>query len=82
MRYTTEVGCYIDGAAGHVELRKRLASMVEGCDTEAADALRADMSDDAWEENQALELLQKHTKDGLVWEFVDGDLMLSERGAL
>lgn len=74
----TDPGCYIDGACGHTELRNRLASMVESCDAEVAQMLRGEMSDDAWEEDTALELLQEHTAEGLVWMFESGDLMLIE----
>jgi hypothetical protein len=43
---------------------------------DVAEALDAEMSDDASEEDDALDILQEFTESGLIWQFVDGDLML------
>ena len=40
-------------------------------------ALYSDMSDDAWEEDEALRLLNTATIDDTLFEFYDGDLILS-----
>lgn len=73
-------GCWGDGSFGHQHVRERLAALIDEFDEDIAEQLRAEMSDDAEEENVALEILNNNTSDenGLkVWEFVDGDLMLS-----
>jgi hypothetical protein len=71
-------GCWGDSTFGHARVRERLAWLVQEYDPNLADRLRLPMSDDAGEEDDALEILNKETDTtGLVWEFVDGDLMLS-----
>lgn len=72
------IGCYGDGSFGHAHVRQRLADLVEEYSEDLAEELRGEMSDDGGEEDGALEVLNEHTaNDGVVWEFVDGDLMLS-----
>ena len=41
-------------------------------------SLRGDMPDDAWDETEALDILNAHTEDGAYWELHDGDLLLRE----
>lgn len=81
----SDAGCYADGAFGHQHVRERLAHEVEALARrtfkidEHADLiaeLRADMSDDASEEEHAIGLLNNYCADGCHFEFVDGDLML------
>jgi hypothetical protein len=73
-----DVGCYADGAGGHGHIRARLAEMVAVLGRpDLAAELRAEMTDDAAEELDALEVLQDVTTAGAVWEFRDGDLILS-----
>lgn len=80
-----DAGCWADGAAGHKHVRNRLAQLVANVWTQemldkygydVAEALDVEMSDDASEEDDALDILQEFTESGFVWEFVDGDLML------
>lgn len=80
-----DVGCWADGALGTMHVRQRLACLVanvwnsetfERFAYDIAEALDGLPSDDASEEFDALEVLQEFTESGLVWEFVDGDLML------
>jgi hypothetical protein len=73
-----DIGCYADGAGGHMHVRERLAEMVAVLGHSAlASELHGDMTDDASEETDALEVLQEVTKAGATWEFRDGDLILS-----
>ncbi len=87
---TTDAGCYADGTHGHAYIRQRLATLLDRLPVSSDDLtqidrysiameLRDDMSADASEEDDALEILQGHTADGVVWEFYEGDLMLTER---
>lgn len=69
-------GCYGDGTFGHQHVRERLAAEVSRFDAELAELLRGPMSDDASEEDEALDILNEHTASHLYWAFVDGDLML------
>lgn len=70
-----DVGCYADGSFGWDHVRARLADLVESLDANLADDLRSTMTDDAGEEEEALDLLQDVTESGLVW-MLDGDLLL------
>lgn len=71
-------GCYADGAAGWRHVRDVLADMAEaaGADSELVASLRGPMPDDACDEDEALNVLQARTKDGLIWVFDSGDLLL------
>ena len=80
-----DAGCWADGAGGHAHIRARLAVLVANVwNAELKDkygydipeALDQDMTDDASEEQDALDVLQEFTEAGLVWNFVDGDLLL------
>ncbi len=84
-----DVGCYADGTHGHAYIRQRLATLLDRLPTASDDLtqidrysvameLRGDMSMDLSEEDDALEILQDHTADGIVWEFSEGGLMLTE----
>jgi len=78
IRFTkADIGCYSDSVNGHEWLRQRLASMVQECDAEIAKSLRGEMPDDSWDEDAALDLLNEHTDNDLVWTFYDGNLMLT-----
>lgn len=77
----TDVGCYADAAFGHVHVRRRLAGLVSGLGIDKGlivDSLYGDMPDDAWDEYEALAILQQHTDAGLLWSFHDGNLLLWE----
>lgn len=78
---TYKPGCWADGAYGHEHVRRRLAELVREFDENIADELLKPMSDDASEEMDALQILNDntiHPNYYVVWEFVDGDLMLSK----
>lgn len=91
--YTAEdAGCYADGANGHDHVRRKLADLIltNGPPTPwSADLhkriadlwteLHREMSDDASEEDEAIELLNEVTNDTAVWMMHDGDLLLVER---
>lgn len=71
------VGCYADSSFGHERVRTRLMELC--CDIEREDlahALVGEMSDDAQEEQDAIDALNAHCSDDVHFEFVDGDLML------
>jgi len=71
------IGLHADGACGHDYVRKHLAVLVYQCgDKELSDALGQEMTDDASEEIEALNVLNNNTEDGLSWDFVEGGLML------
>jgi hypothetical protein len=74
-----DVGCFADGAQGHRYVRHTLADLVDSLgDAALAKSLRNydAAPDDLSDEDAALDLLHEHTAPGLVWGFVDGDLML------
>ena len=79
-----DAGCYGYGALGHDHVRRRLAeqlealSRAEGIDRDdLVRDLRGPMSDDAWEEELALEVLNDWSVcQGVYWTLRDGDLML------
>jgi len=87
MTYTKEdVGCYIDGAFGMDHACDVLANLVGAVLTEASSrekivlGLRLDhkrLSDDHSELDDATDILQEHTEDGLVWIWDAGDLILT-----
>lgn len=80
----SDVGCHADGSLGLEYVRTRLRILL--LDTfgfkstkDLRKALARDMSDDDWETGAALELLNEHaTDESVVFDFVDGDLVLSE----
>lgn len=79
-----DIGCHADASLGHQHCREALAQRIEAIDdstpkqwTDLAASLRGDMSDDASEEDIALEILDEHC-DGVAFVFQDGDLMLVE----
>jgi len=73
-----DVGCYADGTHGHAHVRVQLAELVEALDMEPSlvAELLAPMSDDASEEDDAIDLLNEHCEGGVYFTFRDGDLML------
>ncbi len=76
-------GCYADGSKGHNHIRSRLAELVidHGIENdELVGFLRADMSDDASEELDAIDAMNElvpHNHD-CTWQMIDGDLMFVE----
>ena len=77
-----DTGCHADGTFGHSHIRTALAGLIGGytCNksNEAYDSLSKPMPDDAWDEDEALEILQSHTEPGLIWLMDSGDLMLMD----
>ena len=87
-----DIGCHIDGAFGQSHCLDRLGNLVFGTGTRSddwtagyecgithrriLDALADGPSDDGNEFTDATEYLQSHTADGLVWQWVAGDLIL------
>ena len=76
-------GCMADATHGHQHVRERLACLVEdwpGIERakELPALLRGSMSDDASEEDEALEFLNDcedwYNQSAGVWGLVDGDL--------
>lgn len=84
-RYTrASVGCYADGVLGHSHVRAQLADLVwrlTSSDDGIAEgplvpSLLGPMPDDAWDELEALDILNDACEPGVHWEMVDGNLML------
>ena len=80
--YVCDCGCYADGSLGHDHVRNRLRSLVEtwvdDADPDLILSLDAPiMPDDAWDEYEAIDLLNELCEDGICWEFSDGDLVLT-----
>lgn len=77
-----DVGCYADGVHGHRHIRLTLADMVEVATQRSAEgrkvasALRKEMSDDAWEEDEALGLLNERCTQEVYFVFENDDLLL------
>lgn len=81
-RRNIKPGCYGDGANGHQHTRAKCADLLEslGCrDTVLIDSLRGDMSDDASEEEDAVDWLEEHAEHATArWGWQDGDFGLWE----
>lgn len=76
-----DVGCFGDGAYGHVHIRCVLANLLDEHFGDVAAGLilelRGEMSDDAGEELEAIDRLNElYAPSGLRFEMIDGDLML------
>jgi len=85
-------GCFADGTYGHDRIRSKLADLCRSFSksprdsatmhdkgAELADLLQGPMSDDAWEEYEALDFLNCHAVDhSCYFDFVEGDLLLLE----
>ncbi len=80
----TDVGCHADGTFGHQHIRETLSRLIDTldggmCNEDAQtlmESLEGDMPDDAWDEDEAIEILQQNSTDDVSWEFVDGSLLL------
>ena len=74
-------GCWADGAFGHEHVRQCLADEIELCFAphsklaHVVHTLRGPMTDDAWEEYEALDALNDAAPEGMTWCFHDGDLI-------
>lgn len=71
-------GCFGDGAHGHQHIRLVLADLLAdaGAPLDYIKPLENEMSDDASEEDDALEWLNDNVCDGVAFGFADGDLLL------
>jgi len=75
-------GCYADGGFGQEHIRTMLDTVLlsatgdEALNPEIHKSLKGLMPDDAWDEIEALEILQDNTEEGLVWVMDSGDLLL------
>lgn len=91
MYLVTDTGCFADGSLGHDYVRDRIADHLEalyrhhprggdgmlwGEVGPIVEALRGDMSDDAWEEYEGIDWLNRMCEEGCAFELVDGNLML------
>lgn len=85
-----DVGCYADSLFGHAHLREMLALLLFNnlenfAPTDRGSAKRVllelqldEPSDDLSEERDAVDLLNELVEPGVLFEFVDGDLVLLE----
>lgn len=83
-----DVGCFADGAFGHKHVRGALSMLLLAVfpennaeTTELRIRLNQEMSDDASEEDDVINLLNDYACEGVFFEMVDGDLMLSVEGS-
>ena len=80
-----DCGCHADGTFGHSHVRARLGELVEAIagpyvsdeTKELIVSLRVPPPDDAWDEEEAIDMLNTLTEEGFSWGFADGDLVLS-----
>lgn len=83
------IGCFADGVYGHQHCREKLAELLDQVDAgricteeetqlaeDISNSLRGSMPDDCWDEEAAIEILNKETDGRCHFEFVDGDLLL------
>lgn len=75
----SDFGCYADGALGWRHVRRVLADLVRPHDTELACRLEGEVSCDASEEDEALDLLNSpQCSEGGYWYFEDGNLIFAK----
>ena len=80
---TKDIGCHADSCHGHANIRARLGDYIEriipeGSNPELLNSLRSedDYPDDLSDEEDAIDILQSVTDDGLCWIMDSGDLLL------
>jgi hypothetical protein len=82
-----DIGCFADGAFGHQHCRNTLANLVDYIDQRRlvsrefetlSRSLRGEMPEDAWDEYEALDLLNEHCDPRVAFAFEWGDLILGE----
>lgn len=71
-------GVYAEGIYGHRQARITLARLIasEGGPRELVESLEGPGPEDLYDEDQALDFLQRITIEGLTWKFELGDLVL------
>lgn len=77
--YRTGLGCIADGSYGQQHIRERLAELVQPYGYKGkklASWLIGPPSDDAQDENDAIDLLNRYTEDGIYFTMSNGDLLL------
>lgn len=86
-----DIGCFGDGAAGHDHIRRKLRTALltahksMRCSIElnaqigdVAESLLGEMPDDAWDEQDALDILNcEACEDGVLFVLEGGDLLLT-----
>jgi len=80
----SDIGCYADGANGQQWRRNTLTDLIsclDGCTKELLAELASEPSDDYSEENDAIDILNDNTADGLYWTMLDGDLILTNEAS-
>jgi hypothetical protein len=89
--FTSEdCGCWADGTHGSKHVREMLHSVLINLPEEdfeqdqrerdiIAESLLEEMPDDASDEIDALDILQRWTEEGLSWQMEGGDLILCEQ---
>ena len=76
-RKTYQIGCYADGALGSAHAREIMLDLLDDAeiaiDSELRAALEGDMSDDCWEEDEAMTLLNAspYTPEHTYWGYDD-----------
>lgn len=81
--YRTGIGCIADGSYGQAHIRERLAELVAGYGRKGkqlALELAGEMSDDASEEDDAIDLLNRYCEAGIYFTMSNGDLLLVDEG--
>ncbi len=86
-----DLGCWASGGFGHQHIREQMAFFLTSLYkdneeyedqwkniSEIVKALEGEMSDDVWEEYEALDWLNKQCSEDCYFTFHDGDLMLAE----
>ena len=80
-----DVGVHADGTFGHEHVRARLSQLVMAVDgdmgnpgpQELAISLEGPMPDGAWDEEEAIDMLNFATDEDFEWEMFEGDLRLA-----
>ena len=75
-----DIGCWIDGAYGIDHAADKLAAMLLDCGETAAAQMLAVRDEDfiSDEIDDATELLDQYTAEGLSWYWTAGDLILTD----
>ena len=80
----SDIGCYADNTNGQQWRRNTLADLIsslDGTTKQLLNDLASEPSDDYSEEDDAIEILNDNTADGLYWTMLDGDLILTNEAS-
>ena len=72
----SKMGCYIDGKLGRKRFRAELSRMVMPFNKKISAKLLCKAPYDEDDEYDAIDILDFHTADGLLWTIYEGDLIL------